>query len=153
MGTTGAAMLLIRFIININKQRTHKTHTVLFFIALIANCGGVLTPLGDPPLFLLYLRGANFTWFLSLLPEWLFTGTALLTIYYFTDRYLHGKEPSEALIADKTEVSKLRLSGGINVLYLLAVIAAVSSSTSRTSRAWATKTRRCMSNSCARSFW
>ena len=126
MGTTGAAMLLIRFIININKQRTHKTHTVLFFIALIANCGGVLTPLGDPPLFLLYLRGANFTWFLSLLPEWLFTGTALLTIYYFTDRYLHGKEPSEALIADKTEVSKLRLSGGINVLYLLAVIAAVS---------------------------
>lgn len=126
MGTTGAAMLLIRFIININKQRTHKTHTILFFIALIANCGGVLTPLGDPPLFLLYLRGAHFTWFLSLLPEWLFTGTVLLAIYYLTDRYFHGKEPSEALRADRTEVTKLRLSGGINIVYLAAVIAAVS---------------------------
>lgn len=126
MGTTGAAMLFIRFIININKQRTHKTHTILFFIALIANCGGVLTPLGDPPLFLLYLRGAHFTWFLSMLPEWLFTGTVLLIIYYLTDRYFHGKEPAAALAADRTEVTKLRLSGGINVLWLAAVIAAVS---------------------------
>ena len=91
MGTTGAAMLLIRLILNINKQRTHKTHTILFF-----------------------------------LPEWLFTGTVLLAIYYLTDRYFHGKEPSEALRADRTEVTKLRLSGGINIVYLAAVIAAVS---------------------------
>ncbi|HOH96557.1 MAG TPA: sodium:proton antiporter, partial [Candidatus Enterocola sp.] len=60
MGTTGAAMLLIRPIIATNAQRKHKTHTILFFIAAVANCGGLLTPLGDPPLFLLYLRGAEF---------------------------------------------------------------------------------------------
>ena len=57
MGTTGAAMLMIRPLLQINQQRKHRVHTVLFFIALVANCGGLLTPLGDPPLFLLYLRG------------------------------------------------------------------------------------------------
>ena len=66
MGTTGAAMLLIRPVISTNQQRSHKAHTILFFIAAVANCGGLLTPLGDPPLFLLFLRGAPFTWFLHL---------------------------------------------------------------------------------------
>ena len=61
MGTTGAAMLLIRPILRTNQQRHFRTHTVMFFIVLVANCGGLLTPLGDPPLFLLYLRGASFT--------------------------------------------------------------------------------------------
>ena len=70
MGTTGAAMLLIRPLLATNSQRKYTTHTILFFIALVANTGGLLTPLGDPPLFLLYLRGAEFTWFLSLLPIW-----------------------------------------------------------------------------------
>lgn len=60
MGTTGAAMLLIRPVINTNQQRKYKMHTILFFIAIVANAGGILTPLGDPPLFLLYLRGAPF---------------------------------------------------------------------------------------------
>ncbi|MBQ1652156.1 MAG: sodium:proton antiporter, partial [Bacteroidales bacterium] len=64
MGTTGAAMLLIRPVIRTNAERKYKVHTILFFIACVANCGGLLTPLGDPPLFLLYLRGADFTWFL-----------------------------------------------------------------------------------------
>lgn len=125
MGTTGAAMLLIRRLIGINKQRTHKTHTILFFIALVANCGGILTPLGDPPLFLLYLRGAHFMWFTHLLPEWLFTGAVLLTMYYFTDRYFHRREPAEALLADRTEIVKIRLSGCVNLIYLLGVILAV----------------------------
>ena len=66
VGTTGAAMLLIRPLLEINRQRTHKAHTVMFFIAMVANCGGVLSPLGDPPLFLLYLRGASFGWFQSM---------------------------------------------------------------------------------------
>ena len=66
IGTTGAAMLLIRPILATNAQREHKVHTVLFFIATVANCGGLLTPLGDPPLFILYLRGAEFTWFFNL---------------------------------------------------------------------------------------
>ena len=82
MGTTGAAMLLIRPLIATNKQRKHKVHTILFFIALVANCGGLLTPLGDPPLFMLYLRGVPFTWFLQLFPEWLFVGTVLLMLYF-----------------------------------------------------------------------
>ena len=63
IGTTGAAMLLIRILLEINQQRKHKVHTVLFFIALVANCGGILSPLGDPPLFMLFLRGADFFWF------------------------------------------------------------------------------------------
>ena len=82
MGTTGAAMLLIRPLIATNQQRKHVTHTILFFIALVANVGGLLTPLGDPPLFMLFLRGASFIWFESMLLEWLFTGVLLLLIYY-----------------------------------------------------------------------
>ena len=69
VGTTGAAMLLIRPLLEINHDRSYKIHTILFFIAIVANCGGVLTPLGDPPLFLLYLRGAEFSWFQTLFPH------------------------------------------------------------------------------------
>jgi Na+/H+ antiporter NhaD/arsenite permease-like protein len=68
MGTTGAAMLLIRLLIQTISERKYKAHTILFFIAIVANCGGLLTPLGDPPLFLLFLKGAEFTWFLNLIP-------------------------------------------------------------------------------------
>ncbi|MGE5438599.1 MAG: sodium:proton antiporter, partial [Bacteroidota bacterium] len=66
MGTTGAAMLLIRPVIQTNKEREYKVHTILFFIGIVANCGGLLTPLGDPPLFMMYLRGASFSWFFTL---------------------------------------------------------------------------------------
>lgn len=125
MGTTGAAMLLIRLLIGINSHRTHKTHTILFFIALVANCGGILSPLGDPPLFLLYLRGAHFTWFLNMLPEWMFTGAMLLTMYYFTDRYFYRREPAEALKTGGMKQLHLKLSGRINVLYLVGIIMAV----------------------------
>ena len=92
MGTTGAAMLLIRPVIMTNKERSFKMHTILFFIGAVANCGGLLTPLGDPPLFMLYLRGAHFSWFFHLLPEWAFAGFSLLLIYYFVDRYFYKKE-------------------------------------------------------------
>ncbi|MFN3394346.1 MAG: sodium:proton antiporter, partial [Candidatus Thermochlorobacter sp.] len=67
IGTTGAATLLIRPVLQTNKERIFKVHTVLFFIGAVANCGGLLTPLGDPPLFILYLRGVPFEWFLQLL--------------------------------------------------------------------------------------
>ena len=91
MGTTGAAMLLIRPLLTTNQQREHKVHTVLFFIALCANCGGLLTPLGDPPLFMLFLRGAEFGWFVSLFPQWLFVGLLLLLIYFVLDTYYYKK--------------------------------------------------------------
>lgn len=125
MGTTGAAMLLIRPVITTNQQRKHTVHTILFFIALVANCGGLLTPLGDPPLFMLFLRGAPFTWFLSMLPEWAFTGALLLIIYYFVDRYYYAKEDWTHLADDSLEYEKLRLTGSINFVYLIGVILSV----------------------------
>lgn len=126
MGTTGAAMLLIRRLIEINKRRTYKTHTILFFIALVANCGGILTPLGDPPLFLLYLRGADFFWFMNLAPQWLFAGGLLMIIYYFTDRYYYTKEPAEARLKPAKGSSKIRIVGKRNILLLVAVVLTVS---------------------------
>ena len=125
MGTTGAAMLLIRPLLTTNQQREHKVHTVLFFIALCANCGGLLTPLGDPPLFMLFLRGAEFTWFLSLLPQWLFTGVILLLIYFALDTYYYKREHWTAISADHREHSPLRLRGGANLLYLICVVLTV----------------------------
>ena len=127
IGTTGAAMLMIRPLIEINQQRKYKMHTILFFIALVANCGGILTPLGDPPLFLLYLRGAEFTWFFSLLPEWLFVGVTILLIYYIADRFVYyRKEPTEAIIADVHKKKHISISGKINILYLVGIILSVS---------------------------
>ncbi|MBR3827165.1 MAG: sodium:proton antiporter [Alistipes sp.] len=125
MGTTGAAMLMIRPLLQINKQRKYKVHTVLFFIALVANCGGLLTPLGDPPLFLLYLRGAEFQWFSSMYPEWLLTGGLLLSLYFAVDRHFYDKEPAENLLRDRTEQEPIRISGARNFIYLGMVIAAV----------------------------
>ena len=125
MGTTGAAMLLIRPVITTNQQRKHTVHTILFFIALVANCGGLLTPLGDPPLFMLFLRGAPFTWFLSMLPKWAFTCALLLIIYYFVDRYYYAKEDWTNLANDSLEYEKLRLTGSINFVYLIGVILSV----------------------------
>ncbi len=125
MGTTGAAMLLIRPLITTNQQRKHKVHTILFFIALVANCGGVLTPLGDPPLFMLFLRGAAFTWFLTLWKQWLFTGVVLMLIYFIVDCYFYKKEHWTALSADSREQTKMQIGGSVNFIYLLGVIATV----------------------------
>ena len=125
MGTTGAAMLLIRPLIQTNKERKYRTHTILFFIGIVANCGGLLTPLGDPPLFLMYLHGAPFSWFLKLFPEWLLTNGLLLIIYFFVDSYYHKKEPVETLISDKTVIRPIRLTGKLNFIWLAGVVLAV----------------------------
>ena len=125
MGTTGAAMLLIRPLLSTNQQRMHKVHTVLFFIALVANCGGLLTPLGDPPLFMLFLRGAEFGWFASLFPQWLFTGAVLLLIYFVLDSYYYKKEHWTALSADAREQEPLKIQGKTNLVYLVGVILSV----------------------------
>lgn len=125
MGTTGAAMLLIRPVITTNQQRKFTVHTILFFIALVANCGGLLTPLGDPPLFMLFLRGASFTWFLHLVPEWAFTGLILLLIYFLVDTYYYRKEDWTALSADVREATPLIVRGKINFLYLLGIVLTV----------------------------
>jgi Na+/H+ antiporter NhaD/arsenite permease-like protein len=125
MGTTGAAMLLIRPVIQTNKERQYKVHTILFFIGIIANCGGLLTPLGDPPLFMMYLRGAPFTWFFDLFLEWLVTNGLLLIVYFLVDSYFHKKEPSYALVMDKTQVRPIRIEGKLNFIWLAGVVIAV----------------------------
>ncbi|HOR60630.1 MAG TPA: sodium:proton antiporter [Bacteroidales bacterium] len=125
MGTTGAAMLLIRPVIRTNSARKFKVHTILFFIAIVANAGGLLTPLGDPPLFLLYLKGAEFTWFFHMLPEWAFVNGVLLVIYFIADTYYYKKEPLENIKFDKTNVEPLGLKGNINFLFLAGVVASV----------------------------
>lgn len=125
MGTTGAAMLLIRPVIKTISQRKYKVHTILFFIAIVANCGGLLTPLGDPPLFLLYLRGAPFDWFFHMLPEWAFVNVMLLTFYFMADTYFYKREPAECILFDKTNVEPLRLTGRRNFIFLIGIVLSV----------------------------
>ncbi|MFC3533344.1 sodium:proton antiporter [Vogesella facilis] len=123
MGTTGAAMLLIRPLLKANEQRRHKVHVVVFFIFLVANIGGGLTPLGDPPLFLGFLKGVDFFWTLKAmaLPVLLLV-SVLLALFYALDRYYFRQEgvPPPAR-AD----AGIKLYGLRNVPLLLAVIVAV----------------------------
>ncbi len=125
MGTTGAAMLLIRPVIQTNKERQFKVHTILFFIGIVANCGGLLTPLGDPPLFMMYLRGAPFFWFLQLGTEWLVTNVLLITIYYFVDRHFYNKESEAVKVRDLTNIRPIKLQGKLNFIWLLGVVLSV----------------------------
>ncbi len=125
MGTTGAAMLLIRLLLHTNKQRERKTHTVLFFIAVVANCGGLLTPLGDPPLFMMYLRGVDFFWFFNFIKPWLFVNGMLLVVYYFFDNYHWKRETLEARAKDIARQKPLVIHGKLNFVWLLVVILSV----------------------------
>jgi len=124
MGTTGAAMLLIRLLLATISQRKYRVHTVLFFIAIVANCGGLLSPLGDPPLFLLFQKGTPFMWWMqNMLPEWALTGVLLLGIYFLIDVYYYKKEPVENIMADVREKTKMTATGLINIVWLLGVVA------------------------------
>lgn len=124
MGTTGAAMLLIRPLLRANAHRKYKVHSVVFFIFLVANIGGSLTPLGDPPLFLGFLKGVSFFWttkFLFL--KTLSLSLALLAIFFVLDTVLYGKE-GKPVPAEKSE-EKLGLDGKVNLILLLGVVGAV----------------------------
>jgi Na+/H+ antiporter NhaD/arsenite permease-like protein len=125
IGTTGATMLLIRPLLQTNRERRHATHTVVFFIFLVGNVGGMLTPLGDPPLFLGYLAGVPFTWPLRLWPPWLTMVAGLLGVYLAWDWLLHRREAPAALRRDRARIEPLRVDGGLNALGLLGVVAAV----------------------------
>ena len=123
MGTTGAAMLLIRLLLSTISQRKYKVHTVLFFIAIVANCGGLLSPLGDPPLFLLFQKGTPFMWWMqNMLPEWFVTGALLLVIYFIVDLYYYKKEPIANIRADVSGQRTLRTTGLINIFWLICVV-------------------------------
>lgn len=125
IGTTGAAMLLIRPLLNTNKERRHKVHTVVFLIFTVANTGGLLTPLGDPPLFMGFLSGVPFTWTLSLFPEWLFVNAMLLFSYFALDAKIYRTESPAAVAEDRVNIQPLRIRGGFNLLLLGAIVAAV----------------------------
>jgi Na+/H+ antiporter NhaD/arsenite permease-like protein len=125
LGTTGASMLLIRPVLQTNRQRTRLTHTVVFFIFLVSNVGGLLTPLGDPPLFLGYLQGVPFAWTFRLLPHWLFTVAVLLVLYFIWDSVAYGWEPAGALVRDETQQRPLRLEGTLNFVWLAGTVLAV----------------------------
>ena len=125
VGTTGASMLLIRPLLQTNSERTHVRHTVIFFIFLVSNIGGMLTPLGDPPLFLGYLQGVPFTWTFRLWKHWGFMVVALLAVYFVWDTRQYAREPMAALRRDRAQIEPLRLRGGLNVLWLGLVVLAV----------------------------
>lgn len=124
VGTTGAAMILIRPLLRANKHRRHRTHTVVFFIFLVANVGGCLTPLGDPPLFLGFLHGVPFFWTLTIWKEMLLVAGILLVTYFFLDRHLWAQELPETHHKPKEKV-KLRIEGWQNFFYLAGVLLAV----------------------------
>lgn len=125
MGTTGAAMLLIRPILKANDNRKHKVHVVVFFIFLVANIGGGLTPLGDPPLFLGFLKGVDFGWTVQhmMIPV-LISSVLLLILFYLVDSYFFSKE-DEILPKDPSPDSKLKIFGKWNFLLLAGVVSAV----------------------------
>ena len=113
IGTTGAAMLLIRPLLETNKERKHVVHTVVFFIFIVCNCGGCLLPIGDPPLFLGYLQGVPFTWTLfALWKPWLMVNGLLLLVYLLLDElWYYRKETIADIYRDITHTTKLRCEG------------------------------------------
>lgn len=124
MGTTGAAMLLIRPFLRANNYRKNRTFMVVFFIFLVANVGGSLTPLGDPPLFLGFLHGVSFFWTFKILPHMATVAAILLVIYFFLDLYYYRKEgvkPTE--VGDKRVA--IKLEGAHNFVFLAGIVGSV----------------------------
>jgi Na+/H+ antiporter NhaD/arsenite permease-like protein len=124
MGTTGASMLLIRPVIRANDDRRHKIHVFVFFIFLVSNIGGALTPLGDPPLFLGFLKGVSFFWTTThLFSEMLVCAIVLLALFYLIDSYWYRKEGRPK--PDPTPETPVRIEGGINIILLAVIVGAV----------------------------
>jgi Na+/H+ antiporter NhaD/arsenite permease-like protein len=129
VGTTGASALLIRPLLRANAHRVRSMHIVVFFIFIVANAGGLLTPLGDPPLFLGFLRGVPFTWTLRLAPAWLLVNGVLLALFAAFDRVAFARDrgkvkpprPSDPAI----EIGPLRIEGTVNVIWLLGIVGVV----------------------------
>ncbi|MCH9687387.1 MAG: sodium:proton antiporter [Deltaproteobacteria bacterium] len=125
VGTTGASMLLIRPVLRTNHERKHKVHVVIFFIFLVSNIGGSLLPIGDPPLFLGYLRGVPFLWTVGLWREMALVAGILLTVFFLVDRHYYAKESHADRAEDAATVEPLRVEGQINMLWLLGIVLCV----------------------------
>ncbi|TJW14044.1 MAG: sodium:proton antiporter [Mesorhizobium sp.] len=126
IGTTGASMIMIRPIIRANDNRPFNAHVIIFFIFLVSNIGGSLTPLGDPPLFVGFLRGVNFFWTTAnLYRETLFVGGLVLAVFLVIDIIMHRREAGAPKIKDPTPDSKVRIRGLPNIPLLAGVIGAI----------------------------
>lgn len=126
MGTTGAAMLLIRPLLRANEHRRYRVHSVVFFIFLVANIGGSLTPLGDPPLFLGFLKGVSFFWTtVHLFHKTVLISLILLGVYFLIDTFLFNKEGKPVPPASVGSMEKLGLDGKVNLLLLVGVVLSV----------------------------
>jgi len=129
IGTTGASVLLIRPLLRANKSRVNKAHVVVFFIFIVSNCGGLLTPLGDPPLFLGFLKGVPFLWTLEhLWPEWLAVNIPLLFIFNVYDQIVLDREERQRAGSQLEEVMKhepLRILGLLNFVFLAGIVGAI----------------------------
>ncbi|MFZ1921102.1 MAG: sodium:proton antiporter [Xanthobacteraceae bacterium] len=126
IGTTGAAMILIRPLLRANAARLHHTHVVIFFIFLVANIGGALSPLGDPPLFIGFLNGVDFFWPAQhLWRPTLFAAVCVLAVFVAVDVWLFFQDRRAAIVGEPAERVPLRLHGAVNLLLLALIIAAV----------------------------
>lgn len=128
IGTTGAAMLMIRPVIKANTWRKYKVHLIVFFIFLVANIGGCLTPLGDPPLFMGFQRGVPFTWTFYLAPMLLVNMAILFTVFALMDKHFYKKEIAEGrspLDAQGAEKEPIHIEGAHNILFIILIIIGV----------------------------
>jgi Na+/H+ antiporter NhaD/arsenite permease-like protein len=130
VGTTGASVLLIRPLLRANAGRARATHVVVFFIFIVSNGAGLLTPLGDPPLFLGFLRGVPFTWTLRLVPQWALVNGVLLAVFAVIDRVQFMRERRRPLPrriitpapGALDAIGPLRIESGLNLLWLAGMI-------------------------------
>ena len=125
LGTTGASVLLIRPLLRANRSRQRTAHIVIFFIFLVSNCGGLLTPVGDPPLLLGFLKGVPFEWTLRLWPQWLTMTASLLVIFNVWDQWALDREERQRPGSQLEQVmvhEPLRVRGGVSVAALGAVL-------------------------------
>ncbi len=126
MGTTGASMLLIRPLIRANDNRKHQVHVVVFFIFIVSNAGGALTPLGDPPLFLGFLKGVDFFWTVThLWPQTLFLVGILLALFYVIDWWYYHKREEVRPVDPTPDTRRVGFEGGVNFLLLGVVVGLV----------------------------
>ena len=128
VGTTGASVLLIRPLLRANKPRQRKAHIVVFFIFVVSNCGGLLTPLGDPPLFIGFLKGVPFLWTMRLLWQWVAVNGALLVVFNIWDQFIFNREERERAGSQLEAVMQhepFGIDGGLNFAFLGGILATV----------------------------
>ncbi|MEW6663954.1 MAG: sodium:proton antiporter [Thermodesulfobacteriota bacterium] len=125
MGTTGAAMILVRPVIRANAWRKSQCHIIIFLTFLVANIGGLLTPLGDPPLYLGFLKGVPFQWTLALFPEWAFAVALTLAVFYAMDSLKYRSELAEGRRPPESSGETLGIEGGVNFVWLVLIIAII----------------------------